>query len=208
MSRVQTHGIALIVLVGMFTALNIVTGSVAKRLPPTVNMDSWVPMKMGAWTGYSKDADESWHQQLPNANFLVRYYNCGDQTVELLIIQSADPGSFHNPMFCLPGAGFNTINSGVKKLGNGEVSAGEFSKEFERLLVRYWYVAGPKLTPSLWQHKWNMVVNKIQRHPGDNLSFRVTVMPTENESDPDKTANAFTDMVLKELKAKVASGKD
>ncbi|MCC6484322.1 MAG: EpsI family protein [Armatimonadetes bacterium] len=206
MSRVQTHGIVLIFLIGLFTAVNVIGSKAKGKEPPQVEMATWVPLDISGWTGTNETPPSVWSEQLPHANFLVRYYTKGPAVVELLMIQSADPGSFHNPMFCLPGSGYNTIDSGVQSLPHGDVSQGEFSKSFEQLIVRYWYVAGPRQTPNLWNHKWNIFWNKISGNHGDNLSFRVTVRDAGGE-DPGKVANDFSDLVLQEVQKKLTDGR-
>ncbi len=206
MSRVQTHAIIAIVVLSLFigvTYLGASSGNGGKE----IDMAQWLPRDIGEWNGQDLDPQEEWKDQLPAARFMVRLYSDGGALIDLLMIESADPGSFHSPMFCLPGAGWTPKEAGTAKLRNGEVSKAEFVKDFSTLVVRYWYLAGDKLTASLWHHKWNMLVNKISGTSGPNFSFRITVRQP-GERKPEEAANEFAEEALQAVRQKLASSRD
>lgn len=204
MSRVQAHGIILIVLVGALAVISLRgAGDVSA---PMVDMQTWdwLPLNIEGWEGVQEVPPEQWSQQLPNAHFLVRFYKSGQTIVEFLAIESADPGSFHSPMFCMPGTGWTPKETGVGKLESGEVSRAEFVQDFAQLVVRYWYLAGDRQTANLWVHKWNMLWNKIQGIHGPNFSFRVTVR-FQGPRDPAQAADEFANIALREIRRHVES---
>ncbi|BCW97504.1 MAG: hypothetical protein KatS3mg024_0331 [Armatimonadota bacterium] len=204
MSRVQTHAIIVTIVLVAFAVLSRL-GAPGTGSDSSVDMDSWVPMNLGEWRGEQFDPPAEWKDQLPAARFLLRIYSNAGTVVELLMIESADPGSFHSPMFCLPGAGWTPKEAGTVKLANGEVTKAEFIQDFSQLVVRYWYLAGGKLTPGLWWHKWNMLANKLGGVSGPNFSFRVTVRQPGGRK-PEEAANEFADEVLRALRQKLESG--
>lgn len=203
MSRVQAHGILLIILLAVLNVVN-VQGARIGASGPRVDLDGWLPLQMAGWRGEQYAPPDAWREQLPAARFLVRNYTKGGREVELLMIESLDPGSFHSPMFCLPGAGWTPKEAGKLVLPNGAVSKAEFVQDFAQLTVRYWYLADRKLTSSLWRHKWNMLENKLQGVAGPNFSFRVTVRRSAADT-PEKVADTFAEEALKALNTKIVS---
>lgn len=203
MSRVQAHGIILILLVGSLALVSIRGADVT--VGPPVDMNDWVPLNIQGWEGMQDSPPQQWNEQLPNARFLVRFYRSRGTIVEFLMIESADPGSFHSPMFCLPGNGWTPKEAGVGKLANGDVSRAEFIQDFAQLIVRYWYLAGQEQTAGLWNHKWNMLWNKVRGIHGPNFSFRVTVRMAGSR-DPAKAADEFANIALGSIMKQASSG--
>ncbi len=201
MSRVQTHGIILIAVFAVFVGISYALGTGEPKVIP-VDSGSWLPMDFEGWHGDDLPPQDAWRSQLPNARLLARSYTKGDTIIGLLIVESADPGSFHSPMFCLPGSGWTSTESGVQRLSKGPVSKAEFVQDFAHLVVRYWYLAGEKLTAGLWNHKWNMLVNKFEGITGPNFSFRVTV-ERQGARNPNEVADEFANAALQQIKNKL-----
>lgn len=205
MSRLQINSIIITVFLAAFIAANI-KGSGSSASYGDVDLNKWAPVRIGNWTGTNQEAPEVWKSQLPNASFLVRFYDSEKGTMEFLLIESPDPDSFHSPMFCMPGAGWNVEEAGTASLENGTVSKGAFVQDYLKLHVRYWYLAGDKQAATLWQHKWNMFTNKFFRGiDGPNFSYRVTLKQGAAGSEPDTLVNSFTDDMLREVQAIVDS---
>lgn len=201
MSRIQTHGIILIAVLAVLLGINARWGYTEAK-GPRPDMAVWVPMNLEGWQGIPQDPSPTWSQQLPRARFMLREYSKGNSVIEFMMTESGDPGSFHSPMFCLPGAGYTIKESGTKHLAHGAVSQAEFVQDFQRLTVRYWYLSGDKLAAGLWQHKWNMLVNKLEGVRGPNFSFRVTVQ-SAGTRDPRTVANEFSDAALQAIEERL-----
>lgn len=204
LSSVRRPAAVALVVAGLFTLVSFRMATASQNSLYTVDMAQWVPLDLQDWSGVQLDPAEEWKDQLPAAEFLARLYSSEGTVIELLMIESSDPGSFHSPMFCLPGAGWIIKEAGQEELQHGRVSKGEFVQDFSRLTVRYWYLAGNKLTGSLWTHKYNMLMNKFQGTDGPNFSFRVTVRQ-QGARQPEDAANEFADAALAHLKKRIAS---
>ncbi len=110
------------------------------------------------------------------ANLFIGYYFSSDKV-----------SAAHSPLVCFPGQGWditppswNTLYIGKNEIGYAEVTA-TFGEEKE--LVFYWYQAGERTNPQVYQNKIYTIYNKLFNGDGQHAFVRITVPLTDSSRD-------------------------
>jgi len=122
---------------------------------------------------------------------LRTYRNAQGQSADLFVayytVQNAGE-SMHSPKNCMPGAGWEPVDTGRVQLGvdgTGHpmwVNRFVIEKDRERILVLYWYQAQGRVIASEYWGKIYLVWDALRSHRRDGAIVRITV-PMVNPND-------------------------
>ncbi|SHJ56305.1 EpsI family protein [Malonomonas rubra DSM 5091] len=146
------------------------------------------PQKVGAWqmTGQAR-FDERTLEVLRPADYLSRSYrNTDGEQVSLYIGYhdgGPDSGAIHSPRQCLPGSGWNRLDSRVAEVK----IAGEtvpyvqaiYQKDAEKQLFLYWFQLRDAIVTDEYRMKIEQVKNSIIANRRDSSFIRLSVMATD-----------------------------
>ena len=127
------------------------------------------------------------------SNYLSRLY--GDQafTVYVGYYESQTQGrTIHSPKNCLPGAGWEAISSGERRLATalGQVAVNRYiiTKGNARALVYYWYQGRGRISANEYRVKWELIRDASVLRRTDEALVRIVVPITSSETDAEALA--------------------
>ena len=139
--------------------------AIGSAIPPRL-LDKWEAL--GADRGGTKDEIEI----LQTDSIFTRTYWCrGLPNVELSIVAAQDnPNAIHPPELCYTGNGWTETQRGTAAVEVGEEQCVLNRRHFtrgggnaRRLVVLYWFKAGPKNTPSYLGFHWAALKKRLAR---------------------------------------------
>jgi len=169
-------------------AAAVVRANRPEQAPPRVSFDQF-PSRLGVWNG----------QQLPPMedkilailgvdDYLNRVYYGPDRSVAGLYIgyyKSQRQGdSIHSPQNCLPGAGWEplesrvmTISTAAAAIGAADIAVNRYviQKGVDRQLVLYWYQSHGRVVASEYWSKFFLVRDAVRLNRTDAALVRVIV---------------------------------
>ncbi len=141
--------------------------------------------------------------------YLLRWYqDSRGGAVELYIGYYRDQrtgDTMHSPKNCLPGAGWQAIQSGRIKLAVPnrttpvEVNRYLVEKDDQRALVLYWYQAHGRVIASEYWGKIYLVWDSLWRHRRDGALVRVLVPTRGDLRQAESQGREFVQALLPEL---------
>lgn len=146
------------------------------------------PQAIGEWRGHDSPLDPAVVQVTAVDDYLNRYYRSSSGVVGLYIgyyKSQVEGESLHSPLNCLPGTGWQPVDSGTLILpGTGSAHAINklvVEKGLDRLVVLYWYQTERRVTASEYSRKLFLVADALSRQRTDVALVRVAA-PIENAS--------------------------
>lgn len=160
------------------------------------------PMVVGDWRGEDEHMAQSVLDVLGPGDFLSRLYTKpGTPPVEIFVAYFASQRSgdtIHSPKNCLPGSGWQPLDSGVTviPLGNGRSTRATryiVAKGSSRQLVMYWFQSHGKATSSEYAAKFQLIADAIRMNRTDGALVRVVtpVVPGESDAQSELRAAEF-----------------
>ena len=162
------------------------------------------PRQLGPWElSREGSMSRSLERVLAADDYLLRsYHNASGQSADLFIayykVQNAGE-SMHSPKNCLPGSGWESIETGRLQLGEDAarrpiwVNRYVIEKGGERLLMLYWYQAEGRVIASEYWGKICLVWDALCRHRRNGAIVRITV-PLVNSNDGGAAQSAALDL--------------
>jgi len=156
------------------------------------------PNQVGSWKLESQPAlTDDVLGVLKADDYMLRNYNDASGEVAQLFVayyRTQHAGdSMHSPKNCLPGAGWEPIQSDEVALAAGpKVNRFVVGKEGDRDLVLYWYQAQGRIIASEYWGKLYLVWDSMREGRRDGAIVRVLVPMAHNESVADATARALS----------------
>ena len=160
------------------------------------------PQQLGEWRGTDVPIQQEVLDVLGAGDFLLRLYQDSSRRqpyVDLFLayFPSQRAGdTIHSPKHCLPGAGWQPVESGRVTLdlpGHAPFVANRYviAKGTDRQLVLYWYLAHDRAVASEYWAKFYLVTDSIRLNRSDGSLVRVTT-PLR----PGETADAAQDRLI------------
>jgi EpsI family protein len=160
------------------------------------------PVQVGPWkqTGVDGRFDAQTMSVLRATDYLLRDYRLAQgQTANLYIGYYAtqrDGASYHSPLNCLPGAGWNMVDPAMVtiSLPNGQsFLANKYVIENggNRHLMIYWYQGRGRMIASEYWGKIYTVVDSVRLRRSDAAMVRVTVPITASDATALESAREF-----------------
>ena len=168
-----------------------------------------LPYQIGSWQGKEDPLEERIVQAVSVTDYTNREYTSSSAApVELYIGYYASQrtgDTIHSPKNCLPGAGWDPIQSGYTTIpaGNGtEITVNEYviAQGLNKELVFYWYQGRGRVVASEYWGKFWMIHDAITRNRTDGALVRLIAPITDNNTAEAKaTLVKFTQMIFPHL---------
>jgi EpsI family protein len=166
----------------------------AVEMPATGSLES-VPLQIGEWTGTpAPDLSVAVLGVLGADQYINRVYRVGGRAaVAGLYVgyhSSQKQGSaIHSPLNCLPGAGWQPIETGRRPFADGgTVNQVVIQKGEDRQVVLYWYQTATRIEGSEYWNKFHMLLDALSSHRNDAALVRVIVPIDSHQDDGKHTA--------------------
>ena len=174
------------VLVGAFVLLH--TVSHGEAIVPHQPLRE-LPYTLGTWTGTEQPLEERIVQAVGVSDYTNRIYS-GQQVglAQLYVGYYASQrtgDTIHSPKNCLPGAGWDPVQSGYAKIsvpGGRQIVVNEYviQQGLDKELVFYWYQDRGRVIASEYSAKFWMVADAISRNRTDGALVRL-ITPMDDE---------------------------
>jgi len=180
------------------------------------DLASAIPFAFGDWAG--RDApplDPDVAQVLAADQYVHRFYGLRStkfaQRIEMDIAYYGRPqagSAMHSPLNCLPGNGWQVIESRVTP-----VRAGQRTWDIRRLLVgrngyriamAYWFQNRGAVIGSEWQQRLRLLANGLQGAPTDAALVRVMALDTDSGR---RALEEFTPVLIEKVNDVFAKGR-
>lgn len=165
--------------------------------------------EIGNWQGKEYPLDQQIVQAVSVTDYTNRVYTSSTAApVELYVGYYASQrtgDTIHSPKNCLPGAGWDPIESGYATIpvGNGkQITVNEYviAQGLNKQLVFYWYQGRGRVIASEYWGKFWMIHDAITRNRTDGALVRLIAPITDNNTADAKAALVkFTQMVFPSL---------
>lgn len=165
--------------------------------------------EIGSWQGKEYPLDQQIVQAVSVTDYTNRVYTSSiTAPVELYVGYYASQrtgDTIHSPKNCLPGAGWDPIESGYATIpvGNGkQITVNEYviAQGLNKQLVFYWYQGRGRVIASEYWGKFWMIHDAITRNRTDGALVRLIAPITDNNTAEAKAALVkFTQMVFPSL---------
>lgn len=175
-----------------------------------------LPLAMGRYVGFElPPMDDTILEQLGADDLVNRIYRVpGAPGIGLYVGYYASQrqgDTIHSPMNCMPGAGWQPVDTGRQAFSVGEraleVNRVLIEKGEERQLVLYWYQGRGRVIASEYSSKAMMVWDSATRHRTDGALVRVVtaLSPADTPESAAQRAVAFVQELYPRLGAHVPS---
>jgi EpsI family protein len=182
------------------------------ELMPEVPPFSLFPAQLGDWQKAKEYPIDKETQGVLRANDLLsrEYVNLSAQTNAFLFIAFFKTQRYgqapHSPKNCLPGAGWEQIESGTISIAvpewQGPIVANRYlvANGEDKVLAIYWYQGHHRVIASEYSAKFWLVMDAIRYNRSDTSLVRVTVPVRDDDTDTaTKTGVAFVQSLFPAL---------
>ena len=209
MNRTHPRYVVMLVLLTATAVLSVMV-RYGKAVPLRQSLDQF-PLRVGSWYGTDLGRfPEEVMKVLRATDYLNREYTGLDGTRLNFYIgyyeQQRAGESMHSPKNCLPGAGWEVLESkrqtiAIPKAGKSiEVNFYTVQNESSKLLAVYWYDTHGRSFASEYQGKAILVWEAIQTGRTDGALIRIMLPSTRSESRARESAVSFAQEIYPLLK--------
>ena len=198
----STTRIAILVVVLILSNLGVRAVSHGRSVPLRQRLDT-LPLAIGGWNGHNlPDLPEAEQKVLKADDYLTRVYLEQGKQIGLFVAyynsqQSGD--ALHSPKNCLPGSGWQPVQSEVIRIPNGANPGSSFianhyvvQKDEMQQDVIYWYQANQRIFASEYWGKIYLVEDALTKNRTDGAIIRLTSFRTgKNDSQNFETMRHF-----------------
>jgi EpsI family protein len=167
-----------------------------------------LPYTIGTWSGQEQPLPEEIVQAVSVSDYTNRvYFADGNAPVQLYVgyYGSQRTGdTIHSPKNCLPGAGWDPVQSGFATIGvagGRRIVVNEYviQQDQNKQLVFYWYQGRGRVYASEYAGKFWMVVDAISRNRTDGALVRLVTAIDDNEASARARLVDFTQRLFPQL---------
>lgn len=152
------------------------------------------PQQLGNWTQTGSDTqlDAATLEVLRASDYLLRDYRRTDGLAGNFYIgyyaSQRDGATYHSPLNCLPGSGWNLTEPGKITITRPDGSSFDANKYViqngsQRLAMIYWYQGRGRSVASEYWGKVYTVIDSVRLRRSDAAMVRVTLPVTASQSD-------------------------
>ena len=169
-----------------------------------------LPYALGIWTGTEQPFEERIVQAVGVSDYTNRIYSSQPAGLAQLYVgyyASQNTGdTIHSPKNCLPGAGWDPIQSGYTRIfipGGRQITVNEYviQQGLDKELVFYWYQDRGRVIASEYSAKFWMVADAISRNRTDGALVRLVTTMNDGEADARVRLVSFTQILFPHLES-------
>ena len=198
----------------LFTLLITEFASRSERVEPKRSFDDF-PRTIGKWQGRKQRFDPEIYNILGvDDSVLMNFSSPDNRHVNLYVgfYQSQKEGDLiHSPKNCMPGAGWNIVNTRIETVGLADpqnprkVIFLELKKGSEKQLMLYWFQSrGRIISSEYWQKIW-LVIDSITKRRTDGSFVRLISPVAGSETQTLETLKAFARQIYPYLNEYIPS---
>ncbi len=162
------------------------------------------PTEIGPWKGFDLRLGAETLNVLGVDDYLNRAYSRADGAQLWLYIgyyRSQRHGdAIHSPKNCLPGSGWQPVESGRIELafGGNKIEANRYlvAKGLDRQLVLYWYQSNGRIVASEYWCKFYLLVDAVTRNRTDGSLVRISMPVASSQEAAMEQAAGFIGLML------------
>jgi EpsI family protein len=167
-----------------------------------------LPYTLGGWTGTEQPVEDRIVQAVSVSDYTNRIYSSqqvGSAQLYVGYYASQRTGdTIHSPKNCLPGAGWDPVQSGYTKIsvsGGRQIVVNEYviQQGLDKELVFYWYQDRGRVIASEYSAKFWMVADAISRNRTDGALVRLVTPLSGSEVDARARLVNFTQILFPHL---------
>jgi EpsI family protein len=194
-------------LVGAFLLLHSVSHGEAVVLHQPLGE---LPYTLDSWTGTEQPLQERIVQAVGVSDYTNRiYFNPQVGLAQLYVGYYASQrtgDTIHSPKNCLPGAGWDPVQSGYIKIsipGGRQIVVNEYviQQGLDKQLVFYWYQGRGRVIASEYLGKFWMVTDAISRNRTDGALVRLVTPMNDGELQARARLVSFTQLLFPHLQS-------
>ena len=149
----------------------------------------------------------------PTEYLMRTYEHSGDSAVEVpwfslyigYYARQMRGTTIHSPKNCLPGAGWEALDSEATPIQSAELGAHDVNRyilqrEGEQVLVLYWYQGRGRIEHNEYVVKWDLLRDSASRHRSEEALVRIVVPVTDSQDKALAVASQSAAIVAQELK--------
>jgi EpsI family protein len=168
-----------------------------------------LPYILGTWMGSEQPLSERIVQAVGVSDYANRIYQSPNGAAQLYVGYYANQrtgDTIHSPKNCLPGAGWDPIQSGYAKIsipGGRQIVVNEYviQQGTDKELVFYWYQGRGRVIASEYSGKFWMVADAIARNRTDGALVRLITPLNDGEEKARARLENFAQLVFPPLDA-------
>lgn len=169
-------------------------------VPLSLSLDKF-PLQFDSWQGRRRYLDPKVVAATGADTYLdVEYANPEKNRVHLWIAYYENQqagGSVHSPLACLPGSGWQIVDSGVLGLSPGRpVKYLVIDQAGQRLLVYYWYFQQGRWLVDEYRGKLTIGLSRLFNRRGDGALVRLITPATGNLAESRTMLTSFTHQLV------------
>jgi len=167
-----------------------------------------LPYTLGSWTGTEQPFEERIMQAVGVSDYTNRVYSSQQVGFAQLYVgyyaSQRTGDTIHSPKNCLPGAGWDPVQSGYTKISipdGRQIVVNEYviQQGLDKELVFYWYQDRGRVIASEYSAKFWMVADAISRNRTDGALVRLVTPMNDSEVDARARLVSFTQIVFPHL---------
>ena len=169
-----------------------------------------LPYTLDSWTGTEQPLPERIVQAVGVSDYTNRiYFNPQVGLAQLYVGYYASQrtgDTIHSPKNCLPGAGWDPVQSGYIKIsipGGRQIVVNEYviQQGLDKQLVFYWYQGRGRVIASEYSGKFWMVTDAISRNRTDGALVRLVTPMNDGELQARARLVSFTQLLFPHLQS-------
>jgi EpsI family protein len=167
-----------------------------------------LPYTLGNWTGTEQPFEERMMQAVGVSDYTNRVYSSRPVGFAQLYVgyyaSQRTGDTIHSPKNCLPGAGWDPVQSGYTKISipdGRQIVVNEYviQQGLDKELVFYWYQDRGRVIASEYSAKFWMVADAISRNRTDGALVRLVTPMNDSEVDARARLVSFTQILFPHL---------
>lgn len=176
-------------------------------------LDSVIPMEIEGYVAEGVQISDAELNVAAPTEYLMRMYIRRDSTGQSppwfsvyvgFYGQQTQGTTIHSPKNCLPGAGWEALESETVSISQGNTASTAnryiLQRNGEQALVLYWYQGRGRTEANEYMVKWNLLRDAVLRQRSDEALVRIVVPLVEGDESAMNVALKTAELVVRTLK--------
>lgn len=183
-----------------------------RSMPLRQPLATSIPIEIDGYHGRDVEIAENVARVAAANEYLMRVYENPDSSVPWFSVyvgyyeSQAQGKTIHSPKNCLPGAGWEAINSTTQEVAlphGGTVTVNRYvlQREDERALVLYWYQGRGRVAANEYRVKWDLLRDSAVSGRSDEALARIVVPIVDSQEAAKRRAIETATLLVPRLEA-------